>query len=141
MCFTGRSGQDNALSNATPETLGAVQTAELRSALNVLKAQSMILLGYRDSGMVGTEDNHNPAAFINVPIREAVVRLIRIIGACRTKMITTTDHSGGYGYPRSHPGCRVDYARVQTIRIYSLRLVRIHRIQRNYTITLFRTVR
>jgi LmbE family N-acetylglucosaminyl deacetylase len=85
--------------DATPETLGDVRKAELRSALDVLGVRSMIMLGYRDSGMAGSEDNHNPAAFINIPINEAVQRLIGIISEFRPQVVATSDPSGGYGHP------------------------------------------
>ena len=86
-------------SSATPDTLGAIRVAELRSALSMLGVQSLILLGYRDSGMAGAEDNNNPSALINVPITEVVQRLVRIIRKCRPDVTVTMDPSGGYGHP------------------------------------------
>lgn len=100
VCATqGEVGEIAPGSNATSETLGAVRTAELRSALNALGVQSLILLGYRDSGMAGSENNNNPSAFINVPIGEAVERLVGIIRECHPQVMITMDPSGGYGHP------------------------------------------
>lgn len=100
VCATqGEAGEIIPGGNATPETLGAIRVAELRSALNVLGVQSLVLLGYRDSGMAGTEDNNNPAAFINVPIAEGVERLVGIIRRYHPQVVVTMDPSGGYGHP------------------------------------------
>ena len=100
VCATG--GEVGEIANgvhATPETLAEVRKAELRSALNVLGVKSMVMLGYRDSGMAGTEDNNNPAAFINIPIEQAVQRLVGIINEFRPQVILTSDPGGGYGHP------------------------------------------
>ncbi len=100
VCATqGEAGEIAPGSNAMPETLGAVRVAELRSALKVLGVQSLVLLGYRDSGMAGTEDNSNPTAFIKVPSMEVVERLVGIIRQCRPHVTVTMDPSGGYGHP------------------------------------------
>jgi LmbE family N-acetylglucosaminyl deacetylase len=100
VCATrGEVGEIAPGSNATPETLGTIRVSELRSALNVLGVQSLILLGYRDSGMAGSEDNNNPSAFINVPVTEVVERLVGVIRKRRPQVIITMDPGGGYGHP------------------------------------------
>ncbi|MFC1845838.1 PIG-L family deacetylase [Chloroflexota bacterium] len=100
VCATqGEAGEIAPGSDATPETLGEVRESELRSALKVLGVRSLILLGYRDSGMAGSEDNKKPLAFINVPMAEAVERLVGIIKEWQPQVIATTDPSGGYGHP------------------------------------------
>ncbi len=58
VCATrGEAGEIAPGSDATSENLGDIREAELRSALKILGVPSLILLGYRDSGMVGSEDN------------------------------------------------------------------------------------
>ncbi|MDP6510538.1 MAG: PIG-L family deacetylase [Dehalococcoidia bacterium] len=86
-------------SDATPETLGAVREVELRSALSVLGVHSSVLLGYRDSGMAGTEDNLHPSAFINTPESEVLERLVALIRKHRPQVVATMDLGGGYGHP------------------------------------------
>ena len=55
VCATrGEAGEIAPGSDATSEILGDVREAELRSALKILGVQSLILLGYRDSGMAGS---------------------------------------------------------------------------------------
>ena len=100
VCATqGEAGEMESGSSTTPETLGTVRVAELRAALNVLGVQSLVLLGYRDSGMAGSEDNNNPSALINVPVTEVVERLVRVIRKYRPDVVVTMDPSGGYGHP------------------------------------------
>ncbi len=85
--------------DATRETLGAVREGELRAALNVLGVQSLAILGYRDSGMARTDDNKNPAAFINAPEPEVLQRLVDIMRTFRPHVVITMDLNGGYGHP------------------------------------------
>jgi LmbE family N-acetylglucosaminyl deacetylase len=100
VCATrGEAGEIAPGSDATPETLGAVREAELRAALEVLGVQSLVVLGYRDSGMVGTVDNSNPSAFINAPIPEAVGRLVELMRVNRPHVVVTMHPGGGYGHP------------------------------------------
>src|SRR5215472_13553355 len=49
---------------ATPDNLGQVREAELRSSAKILQIDQLWFLGYHDSGMVGTRHNNNPQAFI-----------------------------------------------------------------------------
>src|SRR5260370_30442556 len=43
--------------------LREVRQAELDAAIKVLGIESLEMLGYRDSGMAGTDANHNTASF------------------------------------------------------------------------------
>jgi len=100
VCATrGEAGEIAPGSDAIPEILGDAREAELRAALKVLGVRSLILLGYRDSGMAGSEDNKNPLALINVPMREAVARLVGIMKEWQPQVIATIDPGGGYGHP------------------------------------------
>lgn len=79
--------------------LGEIRQEEAREALHVLHDAEPFFLGYRDSGMQDTEDNHNPAAFMNVPLDEAVDRLISLIHETNPHVLVTYDENGGYGHP------------------------------------------
>jgi LmbE family N-acetylglucosaminyl deacetylase len=65
----------------------------------VLGVTDLTFLGYRDSGMVGTSDNENPAAFMNIPSQEVVPRLVALIRRLKPQVIVTFDPSGAYGHP------------------------------------------
>jgi mycothiol S-conjugate amidase len=95
----GEAGEISDPSLATPETLPQVREAELRCACDVLGIDELIFLDYRDSGMAGTPENENPAAFMNAPAEEVVAKLVGIIRRLRPQAIVTFDPHGGYGHP------------------------------------------
>src|SRR5713226_5423865 len=63
--------------------LGSIRERELRSACDVLGITELRLLGYRDSGMAGTDANSHPEAFCNVAVNEAGEVLAEIIRELR----------------------------------------------------------
>src|SRR5215475_7694175 len=62
-CTGGEVGEiaDRAL--ATPDTLAEVRRKELERACEILRVGRLHLLGYRDSGMMGTPDNAHSSSF------------------------------------------------------------------------------
>ena len=98
-CTRGEAGEIMPESCATRENLGEVREAELRAAAGLLGVQTVAVLGYRDSGMAGSEDNENPAALINAPASEVVGRLVEIIRRHRPHVVVTMEEGGGYGHP------------------------------------------
>ena len=56
-------------------------------------------LGYRDSGMMGTEPNNNPDSFWQADLMEATGRLISMIRTYQPDVMTIYDPFGGYGHP------------------------------------------
>lgn len=86
-----------------PETLqprlGEMRRAELEAAAEVLGLSALELLGYRDSGMMGTDDNANPDCFWQADFMDAVGRLVRLIRKHRPEVMTAYDPYGGYGHP------------------------------------------
>jgi LmbE family N-acetylglucosaminyl deacetylase len=58
-----------------------------------------IFLGYRDSGMIGTDDNQHPDAFMNADPTEVVSQLAGIIRYVRPSVVVTFDETGVYGHP------------------------------------------
>ena len=53
--------------------------AELTAATAIIGYDVTVMLGYRDSGMPGTEANENPDSFAQAPLDEAVGRLVAVI--------------------------------------------------------------
>ena len=100
VCATkGEAGEISDPALATPENLGLVRSQELLNATAVLGVEDVRFLGYRDSGMAGTEDNQNPAAYAIAPDAEVISRLVRIIREVRPQVVITFDPTGGYGHP------------------------------------------
>jgi LmbE family N-acetylglucosaminyl deacetylase len=100
ICATrGEAGQINDPTLATPAHLGEVREAELRCACRRLGVDTLHFLGYRDSGMAGTEENLNPRALAMADPDEAVGRIVSHIRRERPHVIVTHDETGGYGHP------------------------------------------
>lgn len=80
--------------------LHAVRLRELEAAADIIGYDEVVLLGYRDSGMPDTEANAHPEAFANVPLDEAVGRLVEIIRRERPQVLLTyPDDQEGYPHP------------------------------------------
>ena len=91
--------------HADPELLaGYNSVAELRMdelacAAGHLGLTGLHLLGYHDSGMENTPENHNPACLFQAPIEEVVARITRLIREIRPQVVITFDPTGGYFHP------------------------------------------
>lgn len=81
------------------QRLGALRGQELRDAANILGLTGLHYLGYRDSGMPGTEPNRDPRAFINANPERVTGQLVKILRAVQPQVVVTFDPFGGYGHP------------------------------------------
>lgn len=79
--------------------LREIREEELRKACAILGVTTVELLGYRDSGMMGTDDNDHRDAFWRADFMEAVGRLVRLTRTHRPEVVTAYDPYGGYGHP------------------------------------------
>lgn len=79
--------------------LAAIREEELRRAVTILGVGALELLGYRDSGMIGTPPNENPASFHQADPEAALGHLVRIIRHHRPQVLVTYNEQGGYGHP------------------------------------------
>jgi N-acetyl-1-D-myo-inositol-2-amino-2-deoxy-alpha-D-glucopyranoside deacetylase len=79
--------------------LGDVREQELADACDILGITGYELLGYRDSGMMGTEENDHPGCFWRSDFMEAVGRAVRHVRSYTPEVITAYDPYGGYGHP------------------------------------------
>ncbi|MBA4169016.1 MAG: PIG-L family deacetylase [Chloroflexi bacterium] len=57
------------------------------------------LLGYRDSGMIGTDANAHPDCFWQADAVAATGRLLEIVREVRPSVIVSYDENGNYGHP------------------------------------------
>ena len=100
VCATrGELGEISDPALATPDNLGTVRETELRDALAILGVEHLWFLDYRDSGMMGTPGNEDPASFYKVSDGEALARLVKIVRKFRPTVMVTFDRTGGYGHP------------------------------------------
>src|SRR5580658_2298652 len=82
------------------ENLAEVRRQELAEATSIIGYDEVIMLGYRDSGMPGSEANQNPASFAMAPLDEAVGRLVAIIRRVRPQVIITyPEEQNQYPHP------------------------------------------
>jgi mycothiol S-conjugate amidase len=104
VCCTG--GEEGEVLNPamdTPEVharLADLRREELGEAARVIGYDEVVMLGYRDSGMAGSEANANPASFAQAPLEEAVERLVGIVRRTRPQvMVVYGDEQSGYPHP------------------------------------------
>ncbi|HEX3840909.1 MAG TPA: mycothiol conjugate amidase Mca [Acidimicrobiales bacterium] len=104
VCCTG--GEEGEILNPamdTPEVrdhLPEIRMKELAQATAVIGYDEVVMLGYRDSGMAGTEANANPESFAQAPLDEAVGRLVAIIRRTKPQvMVIYGDEQSGYPHP------------------------------------------
>jgi mycothiol S-conjugate amidase len=81
------------------ERMAELRRAELETACDILGVTRIYHLGYRDSGMPGTEHNEHPDAFNNADPDEAVGKLVEIIRAERPEVVLAYDEHRGYEHP------------------------------------------
>jgi len=84
--------------------LREIRARELACSLAALRGDGpgtlqLHLLGYRDSGMMGTESNQRPEAFWNADLDEATRRLVEIVRQVRPAAMVSYDANGNYGHP------------------------------------------
>lgn len=110
-CTGGEAGDILNPAMDTPEVradLPAVRLRELEASASAIGYDEVVMLGYRDSGMPGSEANEDPRCFARAPLEEAVSRLVEVIRRTRPQVVVTYDEDQ-QGYP--HP----DHLRVHEI--------------------------
>ena len=78
---------------------GDVRWAELECAAKTLGLAGVIHLGYRDSGMPGSDDNRHPQALAAALLTEVTARLVKIFRELKPEVVITFDPIGGYHHP------------------------------------------
>lgn len=73
--------------------------AELECASRKLGFKQVFLLGYRDSGMMGSETSQDPACLWQAPQEEVTRRVVEVIRDVQPQVIITFNRYGGYGHP------------------------------------------
>lgn len=83
--------------------LGEYRIGELAAAMRELGVSDHRFLGgagrYRDSGMMGVEQNARPECFWQAEVDEAAALLVEILREVRPQVLVTYDPNGGYGHP------------------------------------------
>jgi mycothiol S-conjugate amidase len=80
--------------------LAAIRPGELAKSAEIIGFDRVVMLGYRDSGMLDAPANQHPDCFHMAPLDEAVGRLVAIIRRERPQVIITYgDDQRGYPHP------------------------------------------
>ena len=86
------------------------------------------MLGYRDSGMIGTEANAHPDCFWQADLEEATRRLVEIVREARPAAIVSYDENGNYGHPDHINAARIARAAYEASAGQSWRVSRFYEI-------------
>ena len=98
-CTGGEEGENLAGIDLGGVPLVEHRRRELAEAVAILSVGTHHLLGYRDSGMVGTSANDHPECFHQADLEEAALRLAALIRAERPDAVVSDDADGSYGHP------------------------------------------
>ncbi len=100
ICATrGEAGMNNLNQLREFKSLGELRSDELSCAAKILGLADVVHLGYRDSGMLGTDDNKHPEALAVAPLDEVYERIVKIIRNLNPDVVITHDPIGGYRHP------------------------------------------
>src|SRR5438874_13249038 len=105
LCITatrGEVGEIVAKDLKTPENqahLGELREQELKRGLLRLGNVEHCVLGYRDSGLMGSHDNCDQRSFWQANLDDAAGRLVQIIRNARADVIVAPNSFGGDGHP------------------------------------------
>ena len=80
-------------------SIGELREHELQCAADVLGLRKVHFLGYRDSGMPGSDENKHPDALINAPREDVAKKIAVIIREFKPEVVLTFDPNGGYMHP------------------------------------------
>jgi N-acetyl-1-D-myo-inositol-2-amino-2-deoxy-alpha-D-glucopyranoside deacetylase len=98
-CTGGEAGENLAGIDLGGMALAEHRRRELAEAVAVLGVDRHLMLGYRDSGMVGTAENDHPDCFHRADLEEAARRLAAIVREERPDAVVSDDAQGSYGHP------------------------------------------
>jgi N-acetyl-1-D-myo-inositol-2-amino-2-deoxy-alpha-D-glucopyranoside deacetylase/mycothiol S-conjugate amidase len=81
------------------ESVAQLRLAELDCAASKLGLKEVFKLGYKDSGMMHSPDNDDPACLWQQPRDQVARRVVEVIRRVRPQVVVTFNRYGGYGHP------------------------------------------
>src|SRR6476661_3167681 len=98
-CGDGPGGVKPGEPGHDPEAVAAARATELEASCAILGVDSLEVLGYGDSGMMGWAANEAPGAFWSTPVEEGAARLAELMERYQPDVVVTYDPNGFYGHP------------------------------------------
>ena len=110
--------------------LAQIRAEELACSVDALGSGAIHhhMLGYRDSGMIGTDANAHPDSFWQADIDEATGRLLEIVKEARPSVIVSYDENGNYGHPDHINAARIARQAYQASLGEAWRVERFHEV-------------
>ena len=100
VCATrGESGTVDAEALQGFSSIGELRTSELECASKELGLQRVEYLNYRDSGMLGSEDNRHADSLFAAGMDDVAKKICDQIEKLKPDVVITHDQFGGYGHP------------------------------------------
>lgn len=81
------------------DSIAALRLAELDCAAQTLRLKHVVKLGYRDSGMMGSETSSDPDCLWQAPVEDVTRRVVEVIRDLQPQVVITFNRYGGYGHP------------------------------------------
>ncbi len=81
------------------DSIAALRLAELECASQVLGFKHVVKLGYKDSGMMGSETSNDADCLWQAQQDEVTRRVVEVIRDLKPQVILTFNRYGGYGHP------------------------------------------
>jgi LmbE family N-acetylglucosaminyl deacetylase len=80
-------------------SIAELRLAELACATKLIGFTEVVTLGYRDSGMMGSEDNQHPESYWQAPPEVAAEQVAEVMRRVRPQAVITFNTFGAYGHP------------------------------------------
>jgi LmbE family N-acetylglucosaminyl deacetylase len=80
-------------------SIAELRESELRCASAHLGLSGLHFMDYRDSGMLGSADNHHPDALVAAPVEKVAKQVASLMREIKPDVVLTFDPIGGYRHP------------------------------------------
>ncbi len=80
-------------------SIAELRLAELECATKTIGFTEVVTFGYRDSGMMGTEDNQHAESLWHAPLEEVTQKVLEVMRRVRPQVVITFNDFGAYGHP------------------------------------------
>ncbi|MCC6803225.1 MAG: PIG-L family deacetylase [Anaerolineae bacterium] len=81
------------------DSIASLRLAELDCAAEMLGLKHVVKLGYKDSGMMGSETSNDPDCLWQAPVADVTRRVVEVIRDLKPQVVITFNRYGGYGHP------------------------------------------